>query len=88
MTGKGGCPGERLAFEDSRPSGLSVRSGRNLRAGRAGGGENGLGYNNLLYMAVLLAAIADAPPGDEEPTSGCCWSRSRRPIFTCSFRTC
>jgi putative ATP-dependent endonuclease of OLD family len=29
--------------------------------------ENGLGYNNLLYMAVLLAAIADAP-ADEEPT--------------------
>lgn len=30
--------------------------------------ENGLGYNNLLYMAVLLAAIADAPSADEEPT--------------------
>ncbi|HEV7529031.1 MAG TPA: AAA family ATPase [Solirubrobacteraceae bacterium] len=29
--------------------------------------ENGLGYNNLLYMAVLLAAIADQP-GDSEPT--------------------
>ncbi len=29
--------------------------------------ENGLGYNNLLYMAVLLAAIADAPE-DQEPT--------------------
>jgi putative ATP-dependent endonuclease of OLD family len=29
--------------------------------------ENGLGYNNLLYMSVLLAAIADAPQ-DEEPT--------------------
>jgi putative ATP-dependent endonuclease of OLD family len=29
--------------------------------------ENGLGYNNLLYMAVLLAAIADAPQ-DPEPT--------------------
>jgi putative ATP-dependent endonuclease of OLD family len=29
--------------------------------------ENGLGYNNLLYMAVLLAAIADAPQ-DEDPT--------------------
>jgi putative ATP-dependent endonuclease of OLD family len=29
--------------------------------------ENGLGYNNLLYMAVLLAAIADAPQ-DAEPT--------------------
>jgi putative ATP-dependent endonuclease of OLD family len=29
--------------------------------------ENGLGYNNLLYMSVLLAAIADAPPEDEEP---------------------
>ncbi|MDG5481989.1 ATP-dependent nuclease [Mycolicibacterium gadium] len=28
--------------------------------------ENGLGYNNLLYMAVLLAAIADAPAtGDD-----------------------
>jgi putative ATP-dependent endonuclease of the OLD family len=27
--------------------------------------ENGLGYNNLLYMAVLLAAIADAPADDE-----------------------
>ncbi|WP_204079425.1 ATP-dependent nuclease [Mycobacterium riyadhense] len=30
--------------------------------------ENGLGYNNLLYMAVLLAAIADAPTAGEEPT--------------------
>jgi putative ATP-dependent endonuclease of the OLD family len=29
--------------------------------------ENGLGYNNLLYMAVLLAAIADAPK-DQKPT--------------------
>lgn len=29
--------------------------------------QNGLGYNNLLYMAVLLAAIADAPD-DTEPT--------------------
>ncbi|HTD08810.1 MAG TPA: AAA family ATPase [Solirubrobacteraceae bacterium] len=29
--------------------------------------ENGLGYNNLLYMAVLLAAIADHPH-EEEPT--------------------
>lgn len=29
--------------------------------------ENGLGYNNLLYMAVLLAAIADHPR-EEEPT--------------------
>lgn len=29
--------------------------------------ENGLGYNNLLYMAVLLAAIADAPE-EQEPT--------------------
>ncbi|BBX60557.1 hypothetical protein TM48_04661 [Mycobacterium shottsii] len=30
--------------------------------------ENGLGYSNLLYMAVLLAAIADAPVTGEEPT--------------------
>jgi putative ATP-dependent endonuclease of OLD family len=29
--------------------------------------QNGLGYNNLLYMAVLLAAIRDAPR-EEEPT--------------------
>jgi len=29
--------------------------------------ENGLGYNNLLYMAVLLAAITDRPE-QEEPT--------------------
>jgi putative ATP-dependent endonuclease of OLD family len=29
--------------------------------------ENGLGYNNLLYMSVLLAAMADAPR-DLEPT--------------------
>jgi len=29
--------------------------------------QNGLGYNNLLYMAVLLAAIANAP-SDTEPT--------------------
>ncbi|MGH2936646.1 MAG: ATP-dependent nuclease [Solirubrobacterales bacterium] len=28
--------------------------------------QNGLGFNNLLYMAVLLAAIADAPD-DEDP---------------------
>jgi putative ATP-dependent endonuclease of OLD family len=28
--------------------------------------ENGLGYNNLLYMSVLLAALA--APQDEEPT--------------------
>lgn len=27
--------------------------------------QNGLGYNNLLYMAVLLAAIADAPAAGE-----------------------
>ena len=27
--------------------------------------QNGLGFNNLLYMAVLLAAIADAPEGDD-----------------------
>jgi putative ATP-dependent endonuclease of the OLD family len=29
--------------------------------------ENGLGFNNLLYMAVILAAISDAP-ADESPT--------------------
>lgn len=29
--------------------------------------ENGLGYNNLLYMAVLLAATADAPTTGDEP---------------------
>ena len=29
--------------------------------------ENGLGYNNLLYMAVLLSAISDRPT-DEDPT--------------------
>lgn len=29
--------------------------------------ENGLGFNNLLYMAVLLAAMTDAPD-EEEPT--------------------
>jgi len=48
---------------------------RCLRTGRALLGqlaalemeENGLGYNNLLYMAVLLGAIADAPQ-DPEPT--------------------
>jgi putative ATP-dependent endonuclease of OLD family len=28
--------------------------------------QNGLGFNNLLYMAVLLAAIADAPD-DQDP---------------------
>jgi putative ATP-dependent endonuclease of the OLD family len=27
--------------------------------------QNGLGFNNLLYMAVLLAAIADAPKDDD-----------------------
>lgn len=57
-----------LAFEDPRFD-------RIVGAMRAKIGElaalemdqNGLGYNNLLYMSVLLAAIADAPP-DEEPT--------------------
>ena len=57
-----------LAFED--PHFRRVVSSLRAKIGELAAlemEENGLGYNNLLYMAVLLAAIADAP-ADEEPT--------------------
>lgn len=51
-----------LAFADPRfervVSALRARIGQFEALEMA---ENGLGFNNLLYMAVLLAAIADAP---------------------------
>jgi len=51
-----------LAFADPRfdrvVSSLRARIGQFEALKMA---ENGLGFNNLLYMAVLLAAIADAP---------------------------
>ena len=56
-----------LAFEDPRfdrvVSALRAKIGRLAALEME---ENGLGYNNLLYMSVLLAALA--APQDEEPT--------------------
>ena len=49
--------------------------------------ENGLGYNNLLYMAVLLAAIAE-PDARRSRRCGCCSSRSPRRTCTPSCRSC
>jgi putative ATP-dependent endonuclease of OLD family len=57
-----------LAFED--PQFPRVVGALRAKIGQLAAlemGENGLGYNNLLYMAVLLAAIAGAP-ADAEPT--------------------
>ncbi len=69
MTG-GGRYDQRsgLAFED--PQFRRVVGALRAKIGQLAAlemDENGLGYNNLLYMAVLLAAIAGAP-ADEEPT--------------------
>jgi putative ATP-dependent endonuclease of the OLD family len=69
MTGGGRfTPQSDLAFDDP----LFDRVVGSLRAkiGELAAlemGENGLGYNNLLYMAVLLAGITERPD-DEEPT--------------------
>jgi putative ATP-dependent endonuclease of the OLD family len=69
MTGGGRfAQASGLAFED--PHFRRVVSSLRAKIGQLAAlemDENGLGYNNLLYMAVLLAAIADAPQ-DEEPT--------------------
>ncbi len=63
MTGSGRFRQQTdLAFADPRfervVSALRARIGQFEALEMA---ENGLGFNNLLYMAVLLAAIADAP---------------------------
>ena len=63
MTGSGRFRQQtNLAFADPRfervVSTLRARIGQFEALEMA---ENGLGFNNLLYMAVLLAAIADAP---------------------------
>jgi putative ATP-dependent endonuclease of OLD family len=63
MTGSGRFRQQTdLAFADPRfervVSALRARIGQFEALEVA---ENGLGFNNLLYMAVLLAAIADAP---------------------------
>lgn len=69
MTGGGRfAPHSDLAFDDPRFE--RVVASLRAKIGELAAldmGENGLGYNNLLYMAVLLAAIADHPEG-EEPT--------------------
>jgi putative ATP-dependent endonuclease of the OLD family len=69
MTGRGRYAQESgLAFED--PQFRRVVGALRAKIGQLAAlemEENGLGYNNLLYMAVLLAAIAGAPT-DEEPT--------------------
>jgi putative ATP-dependent endonuclease of the OLD family len=69
MTGGGRYAQESgLAFED--PQFRRVVGALRAKIGELAAlemEENGLGYNNLLYMAVLLAAIAGAP-ADEEPT--------------------
>ncbi|HEY2141087.1 MAG TPA: AAA family ATPase [Solirubrobacteraceae bacterium] len=69
MTGGGRYAQESgLAFED--PQFRRVVGALRAKIGQLAAlemDENGLGYNNLLYMAALLAAIADAP-ADEEPT--------------------
>lgn len=69
MTGGGQfVPHSDLAFDDPRFE--RVVGSLRAKIGELAAldmDENGLGYNNLLYMAVLLAAIADHPR-DEEPT--------------------
>ena len=68
MTGHGRFAQEStLAFEDARFE--RVVSALRAKIGQLAAlemDENGLGYNNLLYMSVLLAALA--APQDEEPT--------------------
>lgn len=70
MTGQGRFVQQSgLAFEDARFD--RVVGALRAKIGELAAlemDENGLGYTNLLYMSVLLAAIADAPPDDEEPT--------------------
>lgn len=70
MTGQGRFAQQSgLAFEDARFE--RVVGALRAKIGELAAlemDENGLGYTNLLYMSVLLAAIADAPPEDEEPT--------------------
>lgn len=70
MTGQGRFTQQSgLAFEDARfdrvVGALRAKIGQLAALEME---ENGLGYTNLLYMSVLLAAIADAPPADEDPT--------------------
>lgn len=68
MTGRGRLAQQStLAFDDPRFE--RVVSALRAKIGQLAAlemDENGLGYNNLLYMAVLLAALA--APTDEEPT--------------------
>ena len=70
MTGRGRFVQKSgLAFEDPRFE--RVAGALRAKIGQLAAlemDENGLGYNNLLYMSVLLASIADAPADDEEPT--------------------
>jgi putative ATP-dependent endonuclease of OLD family len=69
MTGRGRFAQESgLAFDD--PHFERVVASLRAKIGELAAlemDENGLGYNNLLYMAALLAALSDAPD-DEEPT--------------------
>jgi putative ATP-dependent endonuclease of the OLD family len=69
MTGQGRFAQETgLAFDD--PQFRQVVESLRAKIGEFAAldmTQNGLGYNNLLYMAVLLAALSDAPE-DEEPT--------------------
>ena len=68
MTGKGRfTQHSTLAFDDPRFD--RVVSALRAKIGQLAAlemDENGLGYNNLLYMSVLLAALA--APTDEDPT--------------------
>lgn len=68
MTGHGRlAQRSSLAFDDPRFD--RVVSALRAKIGQLAAlemDENGLGYNNLLYMSVLLAALA--APADEEPT--------------------
>lgn len=68
MTGSGRFKQEsELEFED--PAFRQVVASLRAKIGELAAlemSENGLGYNNLLYMAVLLAALSEVT--DEEPT--------------------
>jgi putative ATP-dependent endonuclease of OLD family len=69
MTGRGRFA-QRSGFAFSDPQFERVVGSMRAKIGHLAAlemDENGLGYNNLLYMAVLLAALADAPD-DHEPT--------------------
>jgi putative ATP-dependent endonuclease of the OLD family len=69
MTGRGRFAQEStLAFDD--PQFERVVGSLRAKIGELAAlemTENGLGFNNLLYMAVLLSALSEAP-ADEEPT--------------------